>query len=53
MVETITRIRQSKLPDPDRIGNAGSFFKNPILSSEDAQRLKQAEPEMPKGRKYR
>lgn len=37
----VTRLRQSKLPDPDVVGNAGSFFKNPVLSKLDFLALKQ------------
>ena len=45
--QAVVTIRQSKLPDPEKIGNAGSFFKNPIVSRELAQKLKAEYPAMP------
>jgi len=45
--EVIIKIRESKLPDPEKIGNAGSFFKNPIISKEEADILKQKHPKLP------
>ncbi len=43
----IIATRQSKLPSPDEIGNAGSFFHNPIINTVQAQELKQKFPNLP------
>jgi UDP-N-acetylmuramate dehydrogenase len=45
--EVIMEIRREKLPDPDRLGNAGSFFKNPILSEEVYESLLTDHPDLP------
>lgn len=44
--EAVIKIRQSKLPDPAQIGNAGSFFKNPIVSPEKRNQLLQEFPQL-------
>lgn len=45
--EAVCAIRRSKLPDPKKIGNAGSFFKNPEVSSQLVEIIKQKHPSVP------
>jgi len=46
IAEAVIAIRQSKLPNPAEIGNSGSFFKNPVVSKEDHQRIQKQYPEV-------
>ena len=45
--DVVIYIRNSKLPNPVELGNAGSFFKNPVISSENWKNLEQKHPEIP------
>jgi len=44
--QVVSHIRVSKLPDPSTIGNAGSFFKNPIISQDQFKPLQTKFPEI-------
>ncbi|WP_316842174.1 UDP-N-acetylmuramate dehydrogenase [Pedobacter gandavensis] len=42
----VAHIRVSKLPDPSTIGNAGSFFKNPVIAKAEFQKIYKEFPEV-------
>lgn len=45
--DAVCAIRSSKLPDPGQIGNAGSFFKNPVISRSKLESLRASHPDLP------
>ncbi|RRN76716.1 UDP-N-acetylmuramate dehydrogenase, partial [Pseudoxanthomonas sp. SGD-10] len=44
--DVVSSIRVSKLPDPSTIGNAGSFFKNPVITREEFDLIHEQFPEI-------
>jgi UDP-N-acetylmuramate dehydrogenase len=47
IAQAVINIRSSKLPDPAKIGNAGSFFKNPVISMEVVRNIQAQFPQVP------
>lgn len=45
--DAVIQIRTQKLPDPKKIGNSGSFFKNPIVANSEVKALQKEYPSMP------
>lgn len=47
IAQAVINIRQRKLPNPAQLPNAGSFFKNPIVSTQHAEQLRSRFPMLP------
>lgn len=47
VADTVEAIRRRKLPDPAVLGNAGSFFHNPVVDADTLERLRQQYPDAP------
>ena len=47
IADAVIDIRTTKLPDPKQLGNAGSFFKNPIVDHDQFMQLKSSFPDIP------
>jgi len=48
LFNAVCALRKSKLPDPKKLPNAGSFFKNPVLAADDGKRLLSQCPDIPR-----
>ncbi|MCF6345357.1 MAG: UDP-N-acetylmuramate dehydrogenase [Thiomicrorhabdus sp.] len=46
LYDTIIKIREERIPDPSKAGNAGSFFKNPVIDTEYFEKLLESHPKM-------
>ena len=47
VADAVVSLRTRKLPDPKQIGNAGSFFKNPLVPAAQAETLRAEHPQLP------
>ncbi|WP_353540269.1 UDP-N-acetylmuramate dehydrogenase [Colwellia sp. KU-HH00111] len=47
IMEKVISLRQAKLPDPNILANAGSFFKNPVISMQQFKSLQKTFPDIP------